>query len=73
MGKYFGTDGARGVANKQITGTLAYRIGRYIGQCQNGHKNKILIASDTRISGKLFKDLGDFCLELDSDTLVAHL
>ena len=56
MGKYFGTDGARGVANKQITGTLAYRIGRYIGQCQNGRKNKILIASDTRISGKLLGD-----------------
>ena len=56
MGKYFGTDGARGVANKQITGALAYRIGRYIGQCKDGHKKKILIASDTRISGKLLGD-----------------
>ena len=56
MGKYFGTDGARGIANKQITGALAYRIGRYIGQCNNGRKNKILIASDTRISGKLLGD-----------------
>ena len=56
MGKYFGTDGARGVANKQITGALAYRIGRYIGQCKDGRKNKILIASDTRISGKLLGD-----------------
>ena len=56
MGKYFGTDGARGVAGKQITGALAYRIGRYIGQCKNGRKNKILIASDTRISGKLLGD-----------------
>ena len=56
MGKYFGTDGARGVAGKQITGALAYRIGRYIGQCENGRKNKILIASDTRISGKLLGD-----------------
>ena len=56
MGKYFGTDGARGIANKQITGALAYRIGRFIGQCNNGRKNKILIASDTRISGKLLGD-----------------
>lgn len=56
MGKYFGTDGARGVANKQITGALAYCIGRYIGQCKDGRKNKILIASDTRISGKLLGD-----------------
>ena len=56
MGKYFGTDGARGVAGKQITGALAYRIGRYIGQYPNGRKNKILIARDTRISGKLLGD-----------------
>ena len=56
MGKYFGTDGARGVAGKQITGALAYRIGRYIGQYPNGKKNKILIARDTRISGKLLGD-----------------
>ncbi len=56
MGKYFGTDGARGVAGKQITGKLAYRIGRFIGQYPNGRKNKILIARDTRISGKLLGD-----------------
>lgn len=53
MGKYFGTDGARGVAGQQITGALAYRIGRYIG---SGKRNKILIARDTRISGKLLAD-----------------
>ena len=56
MAKYFGTDGARGVAGEQITGHLAYRIGRYIGQYPNGKKNKILIARDTRISGKLLAD-----------------
>lgn len=56
MGKYFGTDGARGVAGKQITGALAYRIGRFIGQSSNGRKNKILIARDTRISGQLLAD-----------------
>lgn len=56
MGKYFGTDGARGIAGKQITGALAYRIGRYIGQYPNGRKNKILIARDTRISGRLLGD-----------------
>lgn len=53
MPKYFGTDGVRGIAGKFISTTLAYRIGRYIGQYPNGHKNKILIARDTRISGKL--------------------
>lgn len=52
MPKYFGTDGVRGVAGEFITETLAYKIGRYIGQHPNGHKNKILIARDTRISGQ---------------------
>ena len=56
MGKYFGTDGARGVAGSQISGLMAYKIGRYIGQYPSGHKNKILIARDTRISGKLLAD-----------------
>lgn len=52
MPKYFGTDGVRGVAGEFITETLAYKIGRYIGQYPNGHKNRILIARDTRISGQ---------------------
>ena len=52
MGRYFGTDGVRGVAGEFITDALAHRIGRYIGQYPSGHKNKILIARDTRISGE---------------------
>lgn len=28
MGKYFGTDGVRGVANQELTAELAYSIGR---------------------------------------------
>lgn len=53
MGKYFGTDGVRGIANIKLTSRLAYRIGRYIGQYPNGKKNKILIGRDTRISGAM--------------------
>lgn len=52
MGRYFGTDGVRGVAGELINNTLAHKIGRYIGQYPNGHKNKILVARDTRISGE---------------------
>lgn len=51
--KYFGTDGARGLANQTLTATMAYMMGRYIGQYPNGKKNKILIARDTRISGEM--------------------
>lgn len=53
MGKYFGTDGARGVANEKLTSRLAYRIGRFIGQYPNGKKNKILLGRDTRLSGSM--------------------
>ena len=28
MRKYFGTDGVRGIANKELTCDLAYRLGR---------------------------------------------
>ena len=28
MGKLFGTDGVRGVANKELTGELAFKLGR---------------------------------------------
>lgn len=53
MGKYFGTDGVRGLANKELTARIAYRIGRFLGQYPNGKKNKILIARDTRLSGDM--------------------
>ncbi|MCR5333247.1 MAG: phosphoglucosamine mutase [Bacilli bacterium] len=56
MGKYFGTDGVRGVANKELTSNLAYKIGRFIGYFENGRKNKVLIARDTRLSGKQLAD-----------------
>jgi phosphoglucosamine mutase len=51
MGKYFGTDGVRGIANKSLTAVMAYRIGRFLGQYPNHHKNKILLCRDTRLSG----------------------
>ncbi len=30
MGKYFGTDGVRGVANQELTPELAFKLGRYV-------------------------------------------
>ncbi len=30
MGKYFGTDGVRGVANKGLTPELAFKLGRFV-------------------------------------------
>ncbi len=54
MGKYFGTDGIRGVAGKDLTPEIAYRVGRYLGQA--GDKEvRVILARDTRISGELLK------------------
>ncbi|MGM9873321.1 MAG: phosphoglucosamine mutase [Bacilli bacterium] len=50
---YFGTDGVRGIANKVLTSSLSYRIGRFIGQYPNGKANKIIIGRDTRLSGDM--------------------
>lgn len=50
MGKYFGTDGIRGDANRYINDKLCYRLGRFIGQYLKN--NKIVIGRDTRLSGK---------------------
>ncbi|GGG06601.1 phosphoglucosamine mutase [Paenibacillus albidus] len=57
MGKYFGTDGVRGVANKELTAELAYSIGRCGGYVLAGNveKPKVVIGMDTRISGPLLE------------------
>ena len=57
MGKYFGTDGFRGEANKGLTADHAYKIGRFLGwyYSLNGNKAKIVIGKDTRRSSYMFE------------------
>ncbi|MDF2557403.1 MAG: glmM [Bacillales bacterium] len=57
MGKYFGTDGVRGVANSELTPELAFKLGRFGGYVlsQSAEKPKVLIGRDTRISGKMLE------------------
>lgn len=57
MGKYFGTDGVRGVANQDLTAEMAYSIGRCGGYVLAGNveKPKVVIGMDTRISGPLLE------------------
>ena len=63
MGKYFGTDGFRGEANKELTADHAYRVGRflgwYYGECKrrNGDhtRPRIVIGKDTRRSSYMFE------------------
>ena len=50
MGKYFGTDGFRGEANKDLTVEHAYKVGRYIGWYFGRNKDhaQVVIGKDTR-------------------------
>ncbi len=53
MGKLFGTDGVRGVANTELTADLAYKVGKagsYVLAKETQHRPKILVGIDTRIS-----------------------
>ena len=54
MGKYFGTDGVRGVANSELTPELAFELGRYGGYvlAHGGTaKPTVVVGRDTRVSG----------------------
>jgi len=58
MGKLFGTDGIRGVANEYpMTTEVAANVGRAIAYLskQEGHKPRIIIGRDTRLSGDMFE------------------
>lgn len=60
MGKYFGTDGVRGVANVELDAMLAFKIGAaaaYIlsQEQKHGEKAKLLIGKDTRISSDMLE------------------
>ncbi len=52
MQSIFGTDGIRGRYNKEITYSLAYKVGYILGLILE-KKNPILIGRDTRISGDI--------------------
>lgn len=56
MGKLFGTDGIRGVANLELTPQLAYKVGRAAGYVlSKDKKGKVIVGQDTRLSGELLK------------------
>ena len=53
MGKYFGTDGIRGVAGESLDAELAFKIGRAVATvlARNDRRHpRVMIARDTRIS-----------------------
>lgn len=63
MGKYFGTDGFRGEANRTLTADHAYKVGRFLGWYYGERKRRagdesaprIVIGKDTRRSSYMFE------------------
>ena len=60
MGKYFGTDGFRGMAGRELNAEHAFQIGRflgwYYGPRQNRSDARIVIGKDTRRSSYMFEN-----------------
>ncbi len=56
MARLFGTDGVRGIANEELTPTLAMQLGQagaYVLTKEKNHKPTIMVGCDTRISGDM--------------------
>lgn len=62
--KYFGTDGFRGEANKDLTSMQAYRVGRFLGWyfsselsgcTKTNYRPRIVIGKDTRLSSYMLE------------------
>lgn len=58
MGKLFGTDGIRGIANKELTAELAFKTGQsgaWVLTKETKKRPRILIGKDTRKSGDMLE------------------
>ena len=58
MGRLFGTDGVRGVANKELTPELAFNLGKagaYVLKSKND-RPRVIIGKDTRVSGDMLEN-----------------
>jgi len=57
MGRMFGTDGVRGVANTELTAELSFKLGRAGAHIltKGAHKPRIVVGMDTRISGGMLE------------------
>ncbi len=74
MGKYFGTDGFRGEANRGLTAAHAYHVGLFLGAYYKEQKDgraKFVIGKDTRRSGYMLEDA--LCAGLTSAGADAYL
>ena len=74
MGRLFGTDGARGVANSELSCELAMKIGRAAAMVLTescSHKPKVLIGMDTRASSHMLASaIGAGLCSVGADVLI---
>ncbi len=73
MGKLFGTDGVRGIYEKELTLELAYGLGQAGASVlgRNAHRPKIVIGMDTRESGaQLEQALANGILSVGGEVLL---
>lgn len=58
MGRLFGTDGVRGIANSELTPELAFNLGKAGAYVLRKEEQRpvVLIAKDTRVSGDMLED-----------------
>ncbi|NLN15331.1 MAG: phosphoglucosamine mutase [Tissierellia bacterium] len=56
MPRLFGTDGIRGIANKELTPELTFKVGRAAAHIlAEGNQGKIVVGKDTRLSGDMLE------------------
>lgn len=55
MTRLFGTDGVRGIANRDLTPELALRLGRAAGHVLGGAGHRVVVGRDTRRSGRMLE------------------
>lgn len=58
MGRLFGTDGVRGIANSELTPELAFKLGKAGAHVLSKDKKRpiVIIGKDTRLSGDMIED-----------------
>lgn len=75
MGKLFGTDGIRGIANrKPMTSAIALKIGQALAYIlkKEGHRPRIIIGKDTRLSGYMLETaLSTGIFSMGADVILA--
>lgn len=77
MGKYFGTDGFRGAAGKELTSIHAFKIGQLIGyylKNEKREKPKAVIGKDTRLSSYMLEyAVASGLASVGVDTFLLHV